>query len=375
MFHRKGAAADRPLPARLLHEVFQHGLDYAVSSEQGGLTAEHVGSLAFDSRRNAYMFKKLPFAAHTFEVDIPTKKDVIGVSGTPVQAGGAAGRPKTARSFIITVQEAATIDLDVLGLFCSADRQTVMAAAAGVTEAVTTALQALEVLLRHEPTKRYKVHGAQGRRFFDPSLAVPIANGAEIWKGFFASVRPTAAGLVVNIDVAFSAFLGAGELLTVISRILGRDAGGGGGGRGRGGPRGRGDDRGGRRGRGGFQGGGGKAQPIVSLRPDEVATLRKHLRSAQLRVTHRPTSKVELFKGFTPRTARETEFTMKDRSKTNVVQYFKERYVSELSALCRHIFEPSVTYMLLSSELHDPLPQLAMCAVGRRQELRTYRGT
>lgn len=61
----------------------------------------------------------------------------------------------------------------------------------------------LSEYLRASPSSESFVHSDIDITF--SSLAVNIANGAQVWKGFFQSVRPTMGGLVVNLDVAFSA--------------------------------------------------------------------------------------------------------------------------------------------------------------------------
>ncbi|PWN48211.1 Piwi-domain-containing protein [Violaceomyces palustris] len=322
----------RPLPARLLHEIFEHGIQQAVA--QGGITPQMASMLAYDGRSNAYTVLKLPFPTFTFTVQLPPKAALPPVPGSP--AATASGPPPTSRrdserNFQMIITFARATDPAKLIDYCNSNPQLVRAAGTGVVEEVYTGLQALDVLLRHEPTKIYKVHGAQGRRFFDPNNSVPIANGAEIWKGFFQSVRPTQSGLVVNIDVAFSAFIGGGDFLAVAAKILNLAPSGGGGGGGRGfrGGRGGGGFRGGRGGppaRGGYGGyQGGESLEISNLAPNQLQELRKRLKGVQIRVTHRPTNKVEIFKGFTPRPAKQIDFTMKDGTKQNVVTYYNYR--------------------------------------------------
>lgn len=53
---------------------------------------------------------------------------------------------------------------------------------------------------------------------------------------------------------------------------------------------------------------------------------RKRRRNLEVRVTHRPTNKLETFQGFTRRSAAETEFTTRDSKSYTIAQYFLEKY-------------------------------------------------
>lgn len=43
-------------------------------------------------------------------------------------------------------------------------------------------------------------------RFFFPQQTFPLGGGLEAWKGFYSSVRPTYKQLMVNVNVATTAF-------------------------------------------------------------------------------------------------------------------------------------------------------------------------
>ncbi|CAO1639177.1 unnamed protein product [Sympodiomycopsis kandeliae] len=341
----KGEAAkarnERKLPITLLREVFNLALSDAVADANNPITAQLMSGLAFDGRHNAYSNTKLPFTEHDW---------IIALWKRGAEPGPNAPRDEY-RKFRVTLKEVNQIDASILAKFTQSDKGLVKAAGSAIPEIVTNAIQALQVLICHDPSEKFKVHGSGGRRFFSQQGATPISGGAEIWKGFFQSVRATESGMVVNIDASFAAFLGSGSLHEVCQQILGLGAGGGdfgggrGRGRGRGGDRGGGFDRGGRGGRGGFdrgrgrggyggggggygdnQGGGGGGGPgLVTLRPMEAATLRRKLKDAKLRVTHRQTNKTETFKGFSPRPVRDETFE-KDGQQIRVVDYFKSTY-------------------------------------------------
>lgn len=224
------------------------------------------------------------------------------------------------------------MDPNIVDLFCQRDRQTIQAASSSSVDGLALAIQSGEVALRHEPSNNVhlKIHGAGGRRFFSQLNVVPIANGAEIWKGFFQSLRATQSGLVLNLDVAFSCFLTGGPFLEVAAKVLGLSSGGGGGGF-RGGGRGRGgfQDRG--RGRGGYGGGGHGGQVMIqSLQAHEQQVLRKRLNGVLIMPKHRPGAKPERFTNFSPKSAQDSRFTLQDGKETTIVDYYAKKYNRQL---------------------------------------------
>ncbi|CAO1623705.1 unnamed protein product [Parajaminaea phylloscopi] len=345
------ARNEKQLPINLLRSVFKLALSDAIKDEANPLREEDVARIAFDGRRNAYTSATLPFESkrHEWIIALPERNAPMDDPNVPRDEG---------RRFKITMREVNIIDASILVKFTAADPTVVRAAGAAIPELVTNSIQALQVLLCQQPAETYKVHGGGGRRFFDGASKIPIPGGAEIWKGFFQSVRPTQSGMVVNIDAAFSAFLASGDLRDVCAAILGMDGSGGGGFGGRGGGRGgrggdRGGDRGGRGGRGGFRGGGGGGgyggggggyggggggggggAQLTHLRPVNLAELRKRLNGAKIITTHSKANKrIETFKGFTPQACREVTFTDKEGKTIKVVDYLKSQYNYETKYL------------------------------------------
>ena len=126
------------------------------------------------------------------------------------------------------------------------------------------------------------------------------------------SVRPTAIGMVLNADTAFSPYVVTGKLLEVANTILGRGSSSSGpaGRGGRGGARG---GRGGGRGGGGFGGSGGPpvATPFTDV---ELHQLKRKLKGAKVRVTHRADRHVFAIVGFGQPAGRH-QVSIADRSK------------------------------------------------------------
>ncbi|BGP57316.1 Protein argonaute [Rhodotorula sphaerocarpa] len=249
--------------------------DALVAANPDGL-GPALAQAAFDCRQNAFTFGRLNLdnaASKTYRVSLPTETET---------------RPS--REFDVKLSLAQTLDLKVLEAFCQNKR------APNLQDLAATAIMALDVLLRHSLFRRPElVVGGGGRKFLDARQATPLGEGAQVLAGLFQSVRPTMSGMVVNLDSAYSPYLVTGKLLQVCNMILGREqqggggygAGGRGGGRGgRAGPGARGGRGGGRGGLGGAPGGGGPAVQ-TPFSPAELLHLKKMLRRAKVRVTHR----------------------------------------------------------------------------------------
>ncbi len=70
---------------------------------------------------------------------------------------------------------------------------------------------------------------------------------------------------------------------------------------------------------------------LTTLSQQDQRVLRKQLKGIEIHVTHRATNKLESFKGFTPRSAQETEFTLRDGRTLTIAQYFLEKYNFDFS--------------------------------------------
>jgi eukaryotic translation initiation factor 2C len=126
------------------------------------------------------------------------------------------------------------------------------AAAREASKKAPIAIQALDILLRHDVHRKYPIFSGQGRKFFAPDEGKAIPKGGEVKNGIFQSLRPTLSGPKVIMDAPYSAFVAGGQLDRVAASIIGKSGGGrGGGGYGGGGRGGYGGGFGGDRGGGG----------------------------------------------------------------------------------------------------------------------------
>lgn len=75
---------------------------------------------------------------------------------------------------------------------------------------ITSLLGALNVVLAQHPSRQGVMVGRN--RFFFPRETFSLGGGLEAWKGFYSSVRPAYKQLMVNVNVATTAFYQEGNL-------------------------------------------------------------------------------------------------------------------------------------------------------------------
>ncbi|XP_059158958.1 protein argonaute-2-like isoform X8 [Physella acuta] len=81
------------------------------------------------------------------------------------------------------------------------------------------AIQALDVVMRHLPSKTYT---PVGRSFFSPPEGYdhPLGGGREVWFGFHQSVRPSHWKMMLNIDVSATAFYKEQPVIEFMCEVL-----------------------------------------------------------------------------------------------------------------------------------------------------------
>ncbi|XP_012942742.1 protein argonaute-1 [Aplysia californica] len=81
------------------------------------------------------------------------------------------------------------------------------------------AVQALDVVMRHLPSKIYT---PVGRSFFSPPEGYnhPLGGGREVWFGFHQSVRPSHWKMMLNIDVSATAFYKEQPVIEFMCEVL-----------------------------------------------------------------------------------------------------------------------------------------------------------
>ncbi|KAL1922369.1 uncharacterized protein VTP21DRAFT_9908 [Calcarisporiella thermophila] len=159
------------------------------SKKLGGLL------LVFDGRKNAFSSSRLPLKndSENFEVTLAERTK---------------GPPKT---FRIKIKLAAKINMEELWQYLNGQRTDIALC--------QHAIQALDVLIRHKPSMS---HVSFGGSFFIPNNSKRISMGAEIWQGYYQSVRPAQGKLMLNVDVSHTAFHQSGPLIDYVASVLGR---------------------------------------------------------------------------------------------------------------------------------------------------------
>ncbi|KAF9581944.1 Eukaryotic translation initiation factor 2C [Lunasporangiospora selenospora] len=233
------------------------------------------GRPVFDGRKNIFSARAFPFDAKSFDIMLP--EDIL-------PKGVVTKHPP--RGFKVKIKKAADINLEELRLALNSK--------AAMSNNCLTAIMALDVLIHHKPAMLYST---VGRSFYTPDGAYELYGGLEVWNGFYQSARPASGRMLINLDVAATAYFQSGPLVDLVVKILDR-------------------------------------RSIDDLRRGindrERNKLEKALRGVQFRVTHR----AQLRRSFkimklTPTPASHTMFE-KENSKTDVATYFQETYGKRL---------------------------------------------
>ncbi|KAG0300267.1 eukaryotic translation initiation factor 2C, 2 [Linnemannia gamsii] len=253
------------VPPLVNRRVFEHMLVVHGKSELDGSRP------VFDGRKNIFSPRVFPFDSKTFDIILPEDE---------IPRGVVPRRPP--RSFKVKIKKASEINLEELHRFLNAK--------SALTTNCLTAIMALDILIRHKPAMLYS---SVGRSFFTPDGAQPLYGGVEVWNGFYQSARPTLGRMMINLDVAATAYYQSGSLLELAVKILDR-------------------------------------RNIDDLRRGfsdrDRSKLEKSLRGLLIRVTHRSEVKRKFkITKLTPTPASSTLF-MKENTKTDVATYFFQTY-------------------------------------------------
>lgn len=150
------------------------------------------------------------------------------------------------------------------------------------------ALQALDVAMRHSASARFTI---VGRNQFSGHGARDIGEGADLWFGYFQSMRATQSRLVVNLDLAATAFVKAMAVLDFLPETLGA-----------------------------------RDMPTF-LNRYQHADFSKAIRGVKVTVNHRPgVKRAYRVNGLSPNSAEQTFFEDDKGRRVSIVQYFAENY-------------------------------------------------
>ena len=213
-----------------------------------------------DNRKNLYSSKRLPFAEKRFS-DVQYSSD---------------GRE---RIFECTVHEVDPVAVRMEQLPALFRNQ--------INYTPYDAIQALDIAARYSASTRFT---AVGRSLFTSDGAQYLGGGADVWFGYFQSLRPTQSGLTVNLDLSATAFVSAMPVLDFLVEILGERS---------------------------LSGSWSKYQH---------STFSKAIRGVKVYTTHSPVRRTYRVNGLSPKPANQTFFEDDQGKKTSVSDYFARTY-------------------------------------------------
>ncbi|KAJ7578988.1 argonaute-like protein [Mycena floridula] len=156
---------------------------------------------AYDGRKNMFSSIALPLGPNHSQRFEFTLEDTDATPG---------GRPP--RLYGVTITRVATINPENLERFIHGEQS--------LDSTVYTAIMALNVAIRMEPTLRYPFNI---RSFFTEKGSQPIGGGLELWVGYFQSMRPGIGRMFVNVDTTTGVMYRGGSLIDLCLDFFGRN--------------------------------------------------------------------------------------------------------------------------------------------------------
>ncbi|GJE84216.1 argonaute-like protein [Phanerochaete sordida] len=154
----------------------------------------------YDGRKNMFGIRELPFEEGSAQFDVQM--------GTPPSPGSLA---REQRPYKVKLTLVAQINPEVLRRYLMGQQS--------LDNQVLTAITALNVVVRHEPTLRYPFNV---RSFFTDIEHRDIGGGIVLWRGYFQSIRPAIGRMLINIDISTGMMYKPGPLISLCFDILGR---------------------------------------------------------------------------------------------------------------------------------------------------------
>jgi len=154
-----------------------------------------VKAVSYDGRSNLYVADKLAFDEKTFQVEMPRHADI---------------KESEVGKFAVTIKFVKEISMAVLVDFIAGKP------VEGRAETVQEALNAIDIILGHEPSYKFV---NRGRSFFMQAGANSLGGGVDVWPGYFQSLRGLKSGLFLNIDVSATAFHTPKHLMDIACEV------------------------------------------------------------------------------------------------------------------------------------------------------------
>ncbi|KAF8913963.1 argonaute-like protein [Gymnopilus junonius] len=183
--------SEKTLPARLNMDI--------IKSLQTRIAPEIFTPRAvYDGRKNIFVARELPFGAtgaHEFEVTLSDGR------GDPSS--------RAPKIYKVRLAKVAQINPEVLKRYIAGQQSH--------DSNVLTAITALNVVIRMEPTMNYPFNS---RSFFTDRETKDIGLGIQLWRGYFQSVRPGIGHMLINIDISTATMYKAGPLLRLCMEYM-----------------------------------------------------------------------------------------------------------------------------------------------------------
>ncbi|XP_077505791.1 protein argonaute-2-like isoform X2 [Amblyomma americanum] len=250
---------------------------------------------AYDGRKNLYTRCELKFRERTFTVDFEEDQRI--------------------QKFIVKIQYAATVNLDVLHAVF--DNR--------ISQVPQEVLQAVDIVMRHGPSIKLT---PVGRCFFQaPSYKdyYTLGGGREVWFGYYASVRPAQWKPMLNIDMSATAFYQPLPVTNFMCKLLSEDCCE------------------------------MSVKDFRELHDSQIVRLNKELKGLRIKVTHLPYPRKYKVVCVTKESAKKLFFNMEDGSRCSVADYFQNRY--------RRLSYPNLPCIQTGSTTRPVYLPLEVCAI------------
>jgi eukaryotic translation initiation factor 2C len=230
--------------------------------------------------QSVYDGKKNLFSSHLLSLG-PSDSRQFDVPSPEGGGGGEGKRPP--KMYKVKLTKAAEINSVVLQRFVEQQQS--------LDESVLTAIMALNVVIRMEPTQKYPFNV---RSFYTPQGKQIVGGGLEFWRGYFQSLRPSIGRLIVNVDISSGMMYKAGPLIELCLDFLGR----------------------------------GPNQDLLATLPDrERLRLQKFIKGVKVQIKTKSSGpqKFRVVRGLSKEGADRFNFVGSDGAQTNVARYFREQ--------------------------------------------------
>ncbi|KAJ7737366.1 argonaute-like protein [Mycena metata] len=193
IYHYDVISADKTLPTAMNMRLVKQLQDHVAPDV---FAATRCG---FDGRKNLYAPVELNLGGDSREFDVILPQ----ASGAPVN------NDRPPKIYKIRLTLVAKINTEVLHRFIEGNQSQ--------DSAVSTALMALNVVIRMEPSERYPI---KGRSFFTEEGSRNIGAGLVLWRGYFQSIRPAVGRMLINVDISTGVMYQPGELISLCLAFL-----------------------------------------------------------------------------------------------------------------------------------------------------------